>query len=313
MGKKRNDRATGRDKLLVLYQRLTLLAGKKLFQADLARDLDCSSQTVSRLIGVIEFHLGADVEILRGKEDRRLYYCLKSKSQEKTLGFSFEELEYLALCRDLAGRFLPSSVADRIHQSMTTLALHLGEPNRMAGNGAPLSFRPKGYIDYTDHLPLLGTLRQAIAKRQVCEIGYHPAGGSIPRLYRHAPGRLLAMSGTLYVQGYRLAEGSLLKDRPTTFSVHRLTEVRPTGEYFTFDAADLEDSAFGLNWHEPRWVRIHVAPSAADYVRDRKWSSDQNIEEHEDGSLVLSLSTTSEKELNAWVWSFGGLARIEGG
>ena len=82
------------------------------------------------------------------------------------------------------------------------------------------------------------------------------------------------------------------------------------GEYFRFDAADPEASAFGLNWHEPKRVCILIAPDAADYVRDRVWSEDQTIEDQDDGSLILWVTTTSEKELNAWVWSFGGMARV---
>ena len=130
------------------------------------------------------------------------------------------------------------------------------------------------------------------------------------RTHRYAAGRILAMSGTLYVQGYGMAEGSLLKDRPTTFSLHRISEVIPTGEYFRFDAADDDARRFGLNWHEPKRIQVHIEPKAADYVRDRIWSDDQTIEERPDGGIVLGVTTTSEKELNAWVWSFGGLAKI---
>lgn len=36
----------------------------------------------------------------------------------------------------------------------------------------------------------------------------------------------------------RLAEGSLLQERPTAFALHRIERVAPTGEYFRFNAAD---------------------------------------------------------------------------
>jgi hypothetical protein len=55
---------------------------------------------------------------------------------------------------------------------------------------------------------------------------------------------------------------------------------------------------------------VHIASPAADYVRDRIWSDDQVIEDHADGSLTLSVTTTSEKELLAWAMSFGELARV---
>jgi len=294
--------ARPRDKLLVLYQRLTL-DGRRHFQADIARDLECSPQTVSRLVDVIEAHLGKDTFIDKGLEDRRRYYQLVSKSRDKGLGFSFEELHYLATCRDLAAPFLPEDVFNRIGRTLTSLALSLGEQSRPTG--LPIGFRSKGFIDYTPHLETIACLRAAIEKRQVCRVVYTESA-----IYRYAPGRILVMGATLYVQGYRLAEGSLLRDRPTTFSLHRISEITLTGEYFGFNADEGYARHFGLDWHEPKSVRIKVAKRAADYVRDRIWSDDQVIKEHRDGSLTLTVITTAEKELQAWVWSFGGLAEI---
>ncbi|CAA7617370.1 conserved hypothetical protein [Magnetospirillum sp. SS-4] len=262
------------------------------------------------MIRIIERYLGKDAFIDSGLDGRRRYYQLRTKADKAALGFSFEELRYLAICRDLAAPMLPEGVADRIDRSLTQLALHLGEANGHSLSGAPIGFRSKGYIDFGPHLGTIATLRHAIDKRQVCRVIYKAGGRSSESEYRYAPGRILAMSGTLYVQGYRLPEGSLLKERPTTFSLHRIAEVAPTGEYFRFDAADADARSFGLNWHPPKRIQVHVAPQAADYVRDRIWSDDQTIRDHPDGSLTLTVSTTSEKELKAWVWSFGELARI---
>lgn len=308
MPPKRDDGLPG-EKLLMLYQRLTL-DGRKHFQSDLAAWLGRSPQAVSRMVGVIEAHLGKDAYIERELEGRRRYYRLRSKSEARALGFSFEELHYLATCRDLAAPYLPESVAWRVDQSLSALALHLGEIGTRSVPKSAIGFRNKGYIDYGPHLPTIATLRLAIEKRQVCRVMYRANGREAAAPYRYAPGRILAMSGTLYVQGYRLGEGSLLKDRPTTFSLHRIDEVAPTGEFFSFDAGDAGARVFGLHWHEPKRVKVHVAPQAADYVRDRIWSDVQVIEEEDDGSITLTIDTTSEKELNAWVWSFGGLVQI---
>ncbi len=303
------DDALPRDRLLTLYQRLTL-DGRPHFQSDLARELGCSPQTVARLVDVVERHLGKDAEVERELDGRRRTYRIRSKAEEKGLGFSFEELRYLATCRDLAAPLLPEGVAQRIDRTLTMLALQLGEANGQSVTGLSIGFRSKGYIDFTPYLPTIATLRQAIAKRQVCYVTYTASGRDSARTYRYAPGRILAMNGTLYVQGYQLPEGSLLKERSTNFLLHRIGAVSPTGEFFSFNAADADARAFGLNWHEPKRVKVHIARQAADYVRDRVWSQDQTIEEQDDGSLILSVTTTSEKELKAWVWSFGDAAEV---
>lgn len=305
MPAKRSDALPG-DKMLTIFKKITL-DGRQHFQSDLARDLECSSQTVARLIDKIEPHLGKDAYIERGLKGRRRYYQLCSTSDKRSLGFSFEELHFLTTCRDLAASSLPKSIINRIDDTLTHLALMLGE---RASYGATIGFRSKGHIDYAPHFETITILRTAISKRQVCRVVYTANGRKQSSIYRYAPGRVLVMGGTLYVQGYRLEEGSLLQGRPTTFSLHRISEAEPTGEYFNFNADEGDSHSFGLDWHEPKRMHVHIAPKAADYVRDRTWSDDQTIEDHTDDSLTLSITTTSETELNAWVMSFGKLARI---
>lgn len=301
--------ASPQEKVLDLYFRLAHTP-RKHFQADLARELECSPQTITRMIDVIEGRLGRDTFIERGLDARRRYYRLSSKSQSEGLGFTYEELHFLATCRDLAAPHLPEGVYDRIGRTITSLALTLGEQAKPAG--LPVGFRNKGHIDYAPHMETIARLRTSIEKRQVCNVIYTAGGRAKPETYRFAPGRIVVMNGTLYVQGYRLGEGSLLQDRPTTFSLHRISTVEPTGEYFGFNAAKGDARHFGLDWHKPKRMSVKVGKQAADYVRDRVWSDDQVIKNHRDGSLTLTVMTTSEKELQAWVWSFGGLAKIVG-
>lgn len=302
MPKKRDDGLPG-EKLLLLYQLLTQEKGRH-YLSDLAPRLGRSVQTVSRMIDVVESHLGKDVLLERGMDGRRRYFQVRMARQGSTE--QMEALRFLRLCRDLTC-MLPEAVALPLDQALTTLTRQL--PNIPAASGG-VGFRSKGFIDYSPHLGIITQLREAIGKRQVCQIFYHPTGRPAPAIYRHAPGRLVAMNGTLYLQGYRLTEGLLLKERPTTFSLHRIKSVTPTGEFFHFNPVDTESQYFGLDWHAPKQMRVHIAASAADYVRDRIWSEGQTIEDQPDGSILLSVTTTSEKELMAWVMSFGKLATL---
>lgn len=309
MPQKHNQDATSGDKLLALYQRLTL-DSRKIFQTDLAEELECSPQTISRLITVIERNLGGGSFIEVGIENRRRYYQLRSLSEDRSFGFSFDELRYLAICRDLAGHLLPKDVSNRIGKTLSNLAIQMGEgygPNAVAGG---IGFRSKGYIDYEPHLKTISVLREAMQKKKVCRVEYRARGKSHQYIYRYAPGVIISMNGTLYAHGYLLDEDTLMRGRATTFSVHRISKVMETGEFFNFNANDEPATGFGLRWHSPKRVRVQVQAEAADYVRDRIWSDDQVIEEQDDGGIIIEITTTSEKELNSWVCSFNGLAKL---
>ncbi len=306
-GAKKDKDSGPRDKVLQLYLYLVLAPGRH-FKKDLAERFNFAETTTSNIIDVIERHIGRTAELKRGKHKNRTYYELVMPTTAETLGVSLEEVRYLALCRDLAEPFLPPETHARLGRSLRELATSLNGTAQLPHKS--IGFRTKGTIDYTPHLPNLQVLRTAIEKKEICTLLYRALGRKEERQYRFAPGVIIALNGALYVQGYRLEDGSVLAERPSTFLLHRIRTVTPLHEFFTFDAADTDARTFGLYWHEPKDVFIEVDADAADYVRDRTWSDDQHISDRADGSLLLRLRTTSEREVQAWVWSFGGLARV---
>jgi predicted DNA-binding transcriptional regulator YafY len=296
---------------LRFYQFL-LVNPERNYVQDIARRLSMSPQAVGRCIDVVKRHLGDDaLEIGREEEyPRRQYIRLKTPIDAQTLGLSSEEIHFLALGRELARQYVPDpQVSERIGQVLQTLSLQIAEMAGRQVSGA-VGFRSKGSVDYSTHLPKISALRHAIDRQEVCHIQYRTPSTREEKLFRYAPGTMIAMNGALYVQGYRMEMGSLLKYQPMTLAVHRMISVDLQQEYFRFNAADIEARSFGLVWHEPRRMTVWVDAKAADYVRERFWSEDQSIDNQPDGSLLLTVSTTSEPELKAWVWSFGGLARL---
>lgn len=135
-------------------------------------------------------------------------------------------------------------------------------------------------------------------------------GKTEPRLHRFIPVRMAAMNNALYVLGGHLGEDGPEVEHPCTLAVHRIQSVELTEDHARYELEDDGHGGFGLPWHEPRTFRIHVAPSAADYVRERVWAANQRIEDSDDGGLILTLTTRSEPELRAWVRSFGDAAAL---
>ena len=85
-----SDARTG-DKLLRLFRKL-LFDNRRHFQQDLARELNCSPQTVIRLMEQIESAVGIALEM--GTEQRRRWYRL-NPGEKGHLGLDFEELRIL--------------------------------------------------------------------------------------------------------------------------------------------------------------------------------------------------------------------------
>ncbi|MBI9109960.1 YafY family protein [Maridesulfovibrio ferrireducens] len=297
-------------KLIRLFIKL-MLEGKKHYQSDLAMDIECSPQTIIRLIAEIEAVIGSSLEV--GNVGKRKYYQLKSLSARRTLGLDFEELRYLSLCHDFAAQHLPQHISARVEKTIFSLSALMADPDfarREETQTQQVSFSPKGYIDYEKHFSSIEKLIDAAHNKLACLIEYKSSFRKDSKIYYYAPGKIVSMNSALYVQGYKLSKDFTEQLRATTFAIHRIQEVTKTDKHFKFDASIDDEGCFGMKWHEPRTFRIQFDEKAADYVRERIWCDNQKIEELEDGGIVLKVNTVSEPELMSWVRSFGDNAHI---
>ena len=310
---KRDMDSTTGVKLLRLFLRL-MADRNRHFQADLAIWLNCSKQTIIRLMRVIESVVGARLDM--GMEDRRRWYQLCPDSR-MPLGLDCEELRFLHICRDMACSYLPAQVQRRVDDSLFRLAMQLADTPAMQSGGeqaARFAFFSKGRIDYTPHFEHLDLLLRAREEGRVCRIRYKAAGRREEKEHRFVVGRMLCMNGAIYALGSDLEDDELTVRRIVSLAVHRIQEVSLTDHFSTVAVPEPSPGMFGLPWHEPRHFRIRFAPGrAADYVRERIWADEQRLEDLPDGGVLLEITTCSEPELLAWVRSFGDSAELLAG
>ena len=123
MPAKRDMDSTTGGKLLRLFLRL-MADRNRHFQTELAVWLNCSKQTIMRLMREIEGVVGDRLKT--DLEDRRRWYQLCPDSR-MPLGLDCEELRFLQICRDLACSYLPSQVQRRVDDSLFRLAMQLAD------------------------------------------------------------------------------------------------------------------------------------------------------------------------------------------
>ncbi|MBI9113372.1 YafY family protein [Maridesulfovibrio ferrireducens] len=285
--------------------------GKKHFKQDLAEEFDCRPSTIQRLANEIERFAGSHFKT--GLKNRRRYYSILTFSSQSSYGLDLEQIRSLTLCKQLASASLPDHILGGIEETIKNVSLQLCSqdfPNRSAGQDLPLYFSSKGYIDYSEHHETIDKILKASQKKLVCLIDYKKGRFEELQQIFFAPGRITSQSNALYAIGHKTTTGEPEKGDPRNLAVHRIKEVTLTDKIFDFDAADQEINYFGLKHHDLKKFRIHFSRSVSDFVMERIWSSEQNIEEQEDGTVILEIGTVSENELMAWVRGFGEEATI---
>ena len=195
------------------------------------------------------------------------------------------------------------SALKKMEQSLPdTISLDLSEVGRV------ISFRTRA--EPILELECLDTLARATAGRQQLEITYRKAGQRQPEQRVIDPYHLANINGEWFLFAY-----DHLRRDIRTFVPARVKGIRRTGKTFPRPAKfslehRLRDS-FGVQSGEGDYtVVIRFAPKAADYIREKKWHSSQQLRELKDGGVELTLKLSGLAEVERWVLSWGGNATV---
>lgn len=301
MPRKASETSNG-EKLLKMFQRLMLQRGKH-YQNELAKWLECSPQTVMRLANEINQQVGQLFDT--GVEHNRRWYAITPQQKGK-FGIEFEELRYLAICRDLATPMLPKQIKDRINHCIHDIAIDLvSYEDKQKLDESSLQFYSKGKIDYTPHFKNIALLHQAIKDNSICELLYKKGGEKEPKTFRFAPKRFTAVGNVIYVIGVETNE-ECEQLKTISIAVHRVLKIKQTIYRKDFKLKDDNPCDFGLPWHEPvTYVITFKQGKASDYVRERIWADSQSLKELDNGGVELTITTRSGPEVEAWIRGFG--------
>ena len=313
MGKKWNNDFGPGEKLLRLFS-LLLFSHERYSLTALTEILDCSKQTVLRLVDQLEATGWGKVR--RENEGRRAFFWIERPGGLPKVCLNAEGLQELMLCRAFLEHMLPRAINTGADTALRQAVAYLpqGDSSHVAGTNAIGGALSKGRIDYSGFKVFLNPLLRAIAEKTVCEITYKSPGANEPRVFDFAPMRLLAHGESLYLAGWKVvAKGTPLPvhEDLTTLLAHRIRDVRLTRRVWS-DLPPLKESGhFGIMCGEPFEVRVKItSPEAVAYVAERIWSEDQKLEWCEDNSLTLTLTAQSAPEVASWVLSLGSAAEV---
>lgn len=299
-------------KLISLFAKL-LFTQKSHSLIELSRMLNCSKQTVLRLVEDIRRSYGVEIEeFLEGK---RKYYRIKRLSSAKpSLDMTENELNALYMCKTfsehLMGKDLYKEATQALEKNYTCL-----EQNKLPSPHHFASFR-SGSIDYTPHQDTIRALIEAMDNRKICKISYKSIMAQRAKTFYIKPLKIFSHKDSVYLHAHLArAPGKPYcePDFNPLLAIHRIKKVEATERLFVFPKNYDFDKAFKQNFgvikEDAFEVEVEFTGWAARYVSERIWSPDQKIQK-KNGNTKLTFSASSEPELLAWVLSFGDEAKL---
>ena len=300
------------EKLLALFTTL-LFTNRSYSLRALADMLDCSKQTVSRLL--LQMEAARYGKLAREKRVKEVFFRLLRPGRVPAVSLDGEGLAQLLLCRDFLVHLLPQKMQAQMQKSLEVAVSWLPAGSQQMPGSVATSLA-KGHIDYAPFQGFLETLMRAIRGNAVCVVRYKRALDSPEKEYDYAPRRIVAYREGIFVLGYRVTDRGTalpLHDSPTPLALHRFRScalTRRTAEAVP-DVPPPAGEAMGfMTTGEPFEVLVRFAPAAATYVAERQWSAHQEVTLCADGSVLLRVQVANEPECVSWLLGVGVAAEV---
>jgi predicted DNA-binding transcriptional regulator YafY len=159
----------------------------------------------------------------------------------------------------------------------------------------------------------LGTfdqIAQATSRREQLRITYRKPGQKQPEVRVVDPYHLANVNGEWFLFAY-----DHLRKAIRTFVPTRIVSVEKTGAKFEkdpkFSIRDQLRDSFGVHSGRGEYnVVLRFHEGAADIIREKKWHPSQKVRETRNGELELHMTLSSLVEVERWILSWGGSARV---
>ena len=273
----------------------------------LAREVEVSTKTIHRDIEFMRDRLNLPIEFDKANNG---YFYHGEVSGFPTMQITEGELFALVVAEKALQQYRGTSFEKPLLSAIKKMEQAL--PDTISLNLADIeqtiSFRTRA--EQILDLKIFDVLAQAAARREQIELAYRKPGQTKPEMRVVDPYHLANINGEWYLFAHDHARKDI-----RTFAPARIKSVKPTGKTFErpqkFSLEKRLRDSFGVHsGQDEHEVVIRFNARAADYVREKKWHESQKLRELKSGGVELSLKLSSLMEIERWVLSWGGDAKV---
>ena len=275
--------------------------------SSLAREIEVSTKTIHRDLEFMRDRLNLPLEF---DASRKGYFYDGEVSNFPTMQITEGEIFALVVAEKALQQYRGTSFEKPLLSAIKKMEQAL--PDTISLNLADIeqtiSFRTRA--EQILDLKIFDVLAKAAARREQIELAYRKPGQTKPEARIVDPYHLANINGEWYLFAFDHARKDI-----RTFAPARIKSVKLTGKFFErsekFSLEKRLRGSFGVHSgkgaHE---VVIRFNARAADYVREKKWHESQRMRELKSGGVELSLKLSSLAEIERWILSWGGDAKV---
>jgi proteasome accessory factor B len=291
--------------MLKIHQ--AIQAGKFPNASTLARELEVSTKSIHRDIEFMRDRLELPIEY---DGSRFGYRYTEEVNAFPTVQITEGEIFALLVAEKALQQYRGTSFEKpllsairKMEQSLPdTISLNLSAIEQT------ISFRTRA--EQILNLEIFDALAKATAHRKQIEMSYRKVGRRETEQRVVDPYHLANINGEWYLFAYDHARKDI-----RTFAPVRIQSVKQTGKTFArpekFSLEKRLRDSFGVHSGEgDHDVVIQFNERVGDLVREKKWHESQKLRELKGGAVEMRLKLSSLVEIERWVLSWGGDAKV---
>lgn len=272
----------------------------------LAREIEVSTKTIQRDIEFMRDRLNLPVEY---NASRNGYFYNGEVNAFPTMQITEGEIFALVVAEKALQQYRGTSFEKPLLSALRKMEQAL--PDTISLNLADIeqtiSFRTRA--EPILNLEIFDVLAKAVSQRQQLELHYRKPGQKAEARVVD-PYHLANINGEWFLFAFDHARKDI-----RTFAPARIQSLKPTGKTFErsqkFSLEKRLRDSFGVHAGEGKFeVVIRFAPRAADYIREKKWHPSQALRDLKDGGVELTMNLSSLAEVQRWVLSWAGEAKV---
>ena len=274
----------------------------------LSEEFDVTKRTIQR--DLIDLQEVGFILTSEQREDQQAYWRLE-KDPKFPLNIPVLEIAAILFAEKAGFGLTGTPFGEHLHSAVRRFTTRMPLEMRAFLDRAATAYVPllRGQKSYEESRDLIEELNEALLHLKVCRVTYRAPHRDEPLTYQIEPLRLLHHRGGLYLVSRVPRHDNLI-----TQAVERIQALEVTDETFEPPPEQSVDArlaeSFGITHEEPMDVVVRFSADQAPYVRERLWHPSQEIEELEDGRVVLRLRAGGFFEIKSWVLSFGAAVEV---
>lgn len=273
----------------------------------IASHFEVSSKSIQRDIGYMRDMLHAPIDYDR---KRRGFFYTGAWTFLPSATIDRQEAAALAATKKVLSQYQGTPYYEEVSRAIDKVLQYL--PGTLPGDDLLEVYSFEQPLSADIDPVHFARIEDAIRNRLMITMHYHASSRQEETVRTVRPYRLHydQSKGTWYLIAHCELRGEM-----RTFAVSRIRCLSLKTDHFDFPdsfsiGAYLGKTFDQISGTEDHVVAIRFTPYQSQWIRERRWHPTQEIEEHEDGSLTLTLHVGALEAVKRWIMRYGQEAEV---